>query len=295
MFAIVGLIVLFGCLLGGYTMHGGKIAALIQISEFIIMGGAALGSIIIGFGFKALGSLMKGIMGLMKPNPYNAKAFLDLLEVMYEVFLAARKEGLVALEKHVEEPEKSEILEKYPTFLSNHHAVDLFADTLKLVAMGGVNVYNLSDLMESDLEAHHEESMEASGILQTVGDAMPGFGIVAAVLGIVITMQAIGGPPEVIGYKVAAALVGTFLGVLLAYGVFAPLSKATELRVKSEAQYMNCIKNGVLAFARGDVPLVCVEFARRNIEPVNRPSFKEMEEACKQKNKGGGEAGAKAA
>lgn len=295
MFAIVGLIVLFGCLLGGYTMHGGKIAALIQISEFIIMGGAALGSIIIGFGFKALGSLVKGIMGLMKPNPYNSKAFLDLLEVMYEVFLAARKEGLVALEKHVEEPEKSEILEKYPTFLSNHHAVDLFADTLKLVAMGGVNVYNLSDLMESDLEAHHEERMEASGILQTVSDAMPGFGIVAAVLGIVITMQAIGGPPEIIGYKVAAALVGTFLGVLLAYGVFAPLSKATELRVKSEAQYMNCIKNGVLAFARGDVPLVCVEFARRNIEPAHRPSFKEMEEACKQKNKGGGDASAKAA
>lgn len=282
---LIGFLIVFGSILGGYTMHGGKVAALNQISEFIIIGGAALGSVVVGYSPKGVVAVFKAVMQLLKGNPYKPATFLDLLQVMYDTFTLARKEGLVELEKHVETPEESEVFRKYPSFLHNHHAVALFADTLKLVSMGGINVYNLSELMEIDLEVSHEDAMKTSRILSTVGDAMPGFGIVAAVLGVVITMQAIGGPPEMVGEKVGAALVGTFLGVLLAYGVLAPMAKATETIAGCEAQYLGCIKNATVAFARGDVPLVCVEFARRNIEPEYRPSFSDMEAACKNRGK----------
>ena len=201
----------------------------------------------------------------------------------------------MALEKHVENPQESDLIQKYPSFAKNHHAVDLFSDTLKLVVMGGISIYDLSDLMDIDLEAQHEEAMKMSHVLTTISDSLPGFGIVAAVLGIVITMQAIGGPPEKIGEKVGAALVGTFLGILLAYGIFAPLSKATESIANCEAQYMACIKNAVVAFARGDAPLICVEFARRNIEPEIRPGFKEMEDTCRGRSSSQGGEAAKAA
>ena len=289
MAVLVGLVILFASIIFGYTMHHGKIAVLIQVSEFIIIGGAALGSLIVGYSFKATIGIIKSCFGLLKGNPYKKATFLDLLQCMYDLFVLGRKEGLLALEKHVEEPEESDIFQKYPSVCKNHHAVALFADSMKLVVMGGINTYDLSDLMEMDVEAQHEEAMKTSGILSTVGDAMPGFGIVAAVLGVVITMQAIGGPPEVVGEKVGAALVGTFLGVLLAYGVFAPLSKATENIAKSEAQYLACVKNAVVAFCRGDAPLICVEFARRSIEPEMRPGFKELEDTVK--GRGTSEAG----
>ncbi len=285
MFIIIGFCILFGSIFAGYTMHGGKVGALSQFSEFIIIGGAALGSVVIGYGLNAVVKLLKAAIGLLKGNPYKKSTYMDLLQAMYDIFVLSRKEGMVELEKHIENPQESEVLQKYPSFLKNHHAVDLFADTLKLVSMGGVNVYNLADMMEIDLDVQSEENEKVSQIFTSVGDAMPAFGIVAAVLGVVITMQAIGGPPEKIGEKVGAALVGTFLGVLLAYGVFTPLAKATEANAKAEAQYMSVIKHAVVAFARGDVPLVCVEFGRRNIEPDFRPTFAQMEEACKNRTK----------
>jgi chemotaxis protein MotA len=282
-FLIVGLVVVFASIIAGYTMHGGKIAVLMQYSEFIIIGGAAMGSVIIGYSPKALMAIVKAIMGLLKGNPFKQDTFLDLLRAMYDLFQQSRRDGLVSLERHVENPKDSEILSAYPSLMGNHHAVELLCDTLKLVIMGGVSVYDLSDMMEIDLEAQHEDALKTSGILQTVGDAMPGFGIVAAVLGVVITMQAIGGPAQQVGEKVAAALVGTFLGVLLAYGIFAPLSKALENVAKCESQYLACVKNGVVAFARGDNPLICVEFARRSIEPELRPGFAQLENACRRR------------
>lgn len=281
MFVIIGFVVVIGSILVGFTMDGGKITALIQVTEFIIIGGASLGSVIIGYSPKALGQIMKSAMMLMKGNVYTSPVFLDLLRAMYEIFQVGRREGMIGLEKHVESPENSEVFSRYPSFLSNHHAVSLFADTMKLIIMGGIKLYDLSDMMDLDLEAQHEEAMTVTNILNTIADSMPGFGIVAAVLGVVITMQSIGGPAAMVGEKVGAALVGTFLGVLLAYGIFQPLSKATEKVVKCEQQYMACIKNAVIAFARGDNPLVCVEFARRSIEPEMRPSFRELEEACR--------------
>ena len=281
MFVIIGIVILFACLLAGFTMHGGKIAALMQINEFIIIGGAAFGSIVVGYGMKGAMGLIKASIGLLKGNPYKKETFLDLLRAMYEIFVMARKDGLLALEKHVENPEESALFQNYPGLLHNHHAIDFLTDTLKVVILGGVEIHDLSDLMDLDLEAQHEEALKTSGILSTVGDSMPGFGIVAAVLGVVITMQAIGGPPEEIGEKVGAALVGTFLGVLLAYGVFAPLAKATEGIAKCEGAYLNCMKQALVAFARGDTPVMCVEFGRRSIDPELRPTFKELEETCR--------------
>ncbi len=281
MFSVIGVIIVFASIVMGFTMHGGKLAVLMQVSEFVIIGGAGLGSVIVGYGPKGAVSVLKAGISLLKGNPYKKQTFLDLLHAMYDVFSTARKEGILELEKHAEEPHQSEIFQKYPTLLNNHHALQMLADTLKLVAMGGVTIYALQDLLDIDLESHHEEAAHTPGILSTLADAMPGFGIVAAVLGVVITMGAVGGPPAIIGEKVAAALVGTFLGILLAYGVFAPLARATEAIAKSEAQYLACIRNAVIAFARGDVPLVCVEFGRRNIEPDLRPTFSELEHTCK--------------
>jgi chemotaxis protein MotA len=278
---LLGFAVVFGSIIAGYSMHGGKVAALMQVSEFIIIGGAALGSVIVGFGPKGAMSLLQGSMALMKGNPYKKSVFLELLQCMYDLFILAKKEGMLALERHIEEPSASEIFAKYPSFINSHHAVDLLCDTMKLVIMGGITVYDLSDLMDLDLEAQKEEALKTSGIFSTISDSMPGFGIVAAVLGVVITMQAIGGSPAQIGEKVAGALVGTFLGVLMAYGVFAPLSKASESIAVTECQYMACIKHAVVAFARGDAPLTCVEYSRRNIEPELRPGFSELENACK--------------
>jgi chemotaxis protein MotA len=283
MSVLIGVAVLFGTLLLGYTMHGGKVAALIQVSEFIIIGGAALGSMIIAYTPKGAISVMKTSISLLKGNPYKKSIYLELLKAMYDIFTLARKDGALALEKHVENPHESDLFQKYPTFANNHHAVDFCADTLKVIIMGGTSVYDLSDLMDLDLEAQHEESVKVAGILTNVGDSLPGFGIVAAVLGVVITMQAIGGPPEVVGEKVGAALVGTFLGILLAYGIVAPLSKATEDIAKAEGQYLACIKHSLVSFARGDTPTMCVEFARRSIDPELRPSFSELEQTCRQR------------
>lgn len=281
MFVIIGTLVVIGAVLGGYIMHGGKIGALIQISEFIIIGGAGLGSMMVGNPPSVMTQVIKSVLGLMKGNPFTTPVYLELLKALFALFTLARKEGLLALEQHVEKPHESSLFSQYPFLLGNHHAVNFLCDTMKVVLTGTVGAYELGDLTETDLEAHHEEANKPAEVLAKVGDAMPGFGIVAAVLGVVITMGAIDGPPEEIGHKVAAALVGTFLGVLLAYGVFQPLASAVEGHVKSEHQYMQCIRQALIAFARGDAPMTCVEFARRSIEPGVRPSFQELEEATR--------------
>ncbi|NUL81870.1 MAG: flagellar motor stator protein MotA [Armatimonadetes bacterium] len=281
MFVIIGTVVMFGAILGGYIMHGGQIGALIQISEIIILNGAALGAMLIGSGMSGLMTVFKAVLGTLKPSPYTKPAFLDSLKMLYALFTLARKEGLLALEQHVERPEESAIFSQNPTFLANHHATHFFCDTMKVVLTGSVGAYELSDLTETDLESHHHEAMKPVDILSKVGDAMPAFGIVAAVLGVVITMGAIDGSPAEIGHKVAAALVGTLLGILMAYGVFQPLAQAVEAIVKAEEQYLQCIRHALISFARGDAPMTCVEFARRSIEPTYRPTFEELEEAAK--------------
>lgn len=265
-------------------MHHGNLALLIQPNEFIILFGAAIGSLLSGYGMAGFQGAIQGVLGLLKPDPFVKQAYLDLLKMMYQLFTIARKDGLLGLEKHVEEPENSELMKKYPTFLGNHHALHFFCDTLKVVLTGAVSPHDLSDMMEIDLEVAHQESGVPAEAIQTVGDAMPGFGIVAAVLGIIITMGKIGGDAKEIGESVGASLVGTFLGILLAYGIFAPISKAIDLKNRSEGHYLNCIRHALVSFARGESPITCVEFARRNIPPHTRPGFTEMETAVKQKD-----------
>jgi chemotaxis protein MotA len=282
-FVIIGLLIVFGSVLGGYVMHHGKIAVLIQVSEFIIIGGAAIGALIVANPPALVKRTLQAVVALVRPNPYGEKAYAELLQVLYEVFQTARREGLVGLEAHVEEPEKSEIFRKYPEFVANHHATSFLADTLKVLLTGAVEDHHLAEILDLDLEQQHEEAMAVPHALTRVGDALPGFGIVAAVLGVIITMGSIGGAASEIGEKVAAALVGTFLGILLAYGFVNPLAIAVETRIRAEHAYMACIRTALLSFARGDSPMTSVEFARRNIEPGDRPSFAELEALTKRK------------
>jgi chemotaxis protein MotA len=277
MFTVIGIVIVFVATMVGYLMHHGNIGVLIQINEFVILGGAALGSFLAANGMKNVSASLKAVMGLLKPDPFTKAAYLEVLKMMFQLFNVARKDGLLGLEQHVENPENSEIMKNFPTFLGNHHAVSFFCDTMKVILTGAVGPHDLSEMMEIDLETAHAEAKVPIDAVQTVGDAMPGFGIVAAVLGVIITMGKIGGEAAAIGESVAAALVGTFLGILLAYGVFAPMSRAMDLRLRAEGSYMNCIRFALFSFARGESPITCVEFARRNVEPSVRPGFAEME------------------
>jgi chemotaxis protein MotA len=280
---VVGLLILFGSIIGGFTMAGGKVAALIQISEFVVITGAAIGAMIISDGPGVVGKVAKEIMGLMKPATLSKDSYRDLLKMLFQLFNLSRREGLLALETHVEHPPDSAIFKEFPSFLANHHALCFLCDTMKVILTGTVSPMDLSDMMDSDLEAGHEEQLAITNLLQSTGDAMPGFGIVAAVLGVVITMGSVGGSPAEIGHHVAAALVGTFLGVLAAYGIFGPLCSALKKRLDAEHHYMLAIKNALISFGRGEAPLTCCEFARRNVEPSLRPGFSEMEEFVRQK------------
>jgi chemotaxis protein MotA len=282
-FLIIGLVVVFGSIVVGFTMHHGNLLTLIQINEFIIIGGAGLGSFLIGNPPSVLKSAVDETMKLLKPNPYDEKAYGELLQALYDVFQKARKDGLVGLEAHIEEPAKSDIFKKYPGFMHHEDAVSLLCDTLKVLLTGAVEDHHLEAILDADLEQQHNEASVIPAAINKVGDAMPGFGIVAAVLGVIITMGSIGGAASEIGEKVAAALVGTFLGILLSYGVLGPIAQAVEGRIRAHHAYMLCIKTALLAFARGDSPMSAVEFARRNIEPEERPSFAELENLTRRK------------
>lgn len=285
MFVIVGIVVVLGSVVVGYTMHGGNLAVLIQINEYIVIGGAAGGALLVGNKPSVVRGIISQTLGLLKPSPYGNTAFRELLQVLYEIFYAARKDGLVGIESHVEDPESSELFQQYPTFHGNHEAMAFLSDTLKVLLTGAVDDHHLSEILDLDLEQHHHESLQVPQALGKVADALPGFGIVAAVLGVINTMGKIGGSPAEVGASVAAALVGTFLGVLLAYGVVGPLAQAISGRVKAEEAYMACIRTALLSFARGDPPITSVEFARRNIEPEDRPSFTELEDLTRRKGK----------
>jgi chemotaxis protein MotA len=282
-FTLVGLVVVIGSVLLGYTMHHGKLGVLWQVTEFIIIGGAGIGAMIISNPPSILKKSLSATLGLLKPNPFSQKAYGELLQLLYDVFQTARKDGLIALEAHIENPKESSLFKKYPGFCHHHAALAFLCDTLKVLLTGAVEDHHLAEILDLDLERHHDEEGQVPQALTRVADAMPGFGIVAAVLGVVITMGSIGGEASAIGEKVAAALVGTFLGILLSYGIVGPLATAIEGRMRAEAAYMSCIRTALLSFARGDAPMTCVEFARRNIEPIDRPSFAELEALTRRK------------
>ncbi|HLX46218.1 MAG TPA: flagellar motor stator protein MotA [Bryobacteraceae bacterium] len=281
MFAIIGFVVVIGAIVGGYLMEHGKLGVLMQPAELVIIGGAALGTLLIANPLPTIIKILHGVIGVLKGSPYTKPFYVDTLKMMSQLFMHARKAGMVKLEEDVENPHKSEIFKQYPKFLANHHAVDFVCDTLRMAISGGVAAFDIDQMMEMDLEVHHHESTQPISALSTVADALPGLGIVAAVLGVVITMGALGGPPEEIGHKVAAALVGTFLGILMCYGFLGPLAANLTKMSEAEADYLRCLRQGVIAFTKGSAPVISVEFARRSIPSAVRPSFKEVEVACR--------------
>ena len=281
MFVIIGFIVVIGSIVLGYTMHGGELAILFQVTEFIIIGGAAIGTLLIANPLSLTKRIISGALGTLKGSHVNKESYLELLRLLYELFSFVRREGIIALESHFEDPTKSAIFSKAPHLLANHHALDFLCDTLRTISMGSIAAHDLEDILDRDLDVMHTEELQAPTALATLGDAFPGLGIVAAVLGVVITMGQIDQPPEVIGHSVAAALVGTFIGILVAYGFVAPLAKNMEHKINSEGRYLQCIKAALLASAKEAPPLLVVESARRAISPEDRPSFKDAEAAIK--------------
>jgi len=281
MFSIIGIVVVIGAIVGGYLMEHGNLKVLMQPAELVIIGGAALGTLLIANPLPVIVKLLKMLTGVLGGDKYNKARYTDTLKMLNDLFSRGRKGGISSLEPDVEAPDKSEVFKKYDFVIKDHHISHFICDTLRMAMTGTVSHFDLDQMIELDLEVHHQEVGAPIAALSTVGDALPGLGIVAAVLGVVITMGAIGGPPAEIGHKVAAALVGTFLGILLCYGFFAPLAGAMTKINDSEAQYYNCLRTGLIAFVRGAAPIIAVEFARRAIPSAVRPSFKEMEAACK--------------
>jgi chemotaxis protein MotA len=283
MLAATGMAVVIFAVLGGYLIEGGSFLVLMQIAEFLIIGGAAAGALLISSPPKLLKKILVRILGSFKGSKLGKETYLQLLKMMYELFQLGQKEGVLALESHIEHPEKSAIFSKYPAFLKNRYLLSFLTDTVRLVLIGGITPHEIEAIMDTDIETNHQQEMKPGMILQKIGDSLPGLGIVAAVLGIVITMQAIGGPAEEVGRKVAAALVGTFLGVLLSYGFVQPLATNLDLAHEEESRMLEVLKAGLTAFAKGFNPMVAVEFGRRSIFEDCRPTFQEMEQAVKSK------------
>ena len=280
MLLIVGALVVIGSVAGGYMMHGGVLEVLWQPSELLIIGGAAFGSLLISTPMPLL-MRMLGQMKAFFTKGTGRDEYLELLGMQYQLYKLVQQSGVMSLEAHFEDPHKSAVLSKYPGFLARHQALDFLADSVKVIIIGGISPHDLEALMDGDIEIHHEEGLKPAATLTKVGDAMPGMGIVAAVLGVVITMGAIDGPPSEIGHKVAAALVGTFLGILMCYGFVGPMGTYLEHVVSDEGHYTKCLKTGLLSVYKGFPPAIAVEFARRVLPHEVRPTFEETEQYCK--------------
>lgn len=280
---IIGAVVVIGCILLGYTMHGGNVMALWQPSEVIIICGAAFGAMVISNPLSVTLGVIKSAGALLTPSKYNKAMYLDLLTMMYDIFNKTRREGLMAIEGDIEEPENSPIFSNYPEILKNHHAIDFICDYLRIMVVGSMAPHELEALIDQELEGHHQEAAQVPGAIAKVADGLPGFGIVAAVLGIVITMGKLGGPPQELGVSVAAALVGTLLGILFAYGFIGPFSAYLEHKNRDEAHFYECIKACLMASMNGLPPQIAVECGRKVLYHSVRPSFTELEEQYRAK------------
>ena len=280
MFAIIGIVIVFGAIAGGYLMEHGNIRVLLQPAELIIIGGASIGTVLIANPLHILMNIVGGVIGVFKGSAYKKETYLDLLKMMFGLFNKARKEGLMSLEGDVEDPSKSPLLSKHPAFLKNHHAKDFLCDSMRM-AITGTEAFDLDQLLELDMEVHHHDAGQPVAALSSMADSLPGLGIVAAVLGVVITMGALGGPPEEIGHKVAAALVGTFLGILLCYGLVGPLAANMAKAAEDERCYLHVLRVLMISFLKGSAPIMAVEFGRRAIPGHLRPSFQEVEKTCR--------------
>ncbi|WP_225766057.1 flagellar motor stator protein MotA [Stenotrophomonas sp. Marseille-Q4652] len=281
MLIFIGFLVVILSVLGGYVGAHGKLSALWQPYELVIIGGAALGAFLVGTPVRLVKQTWADTVGVFKGPRYKKQDYLDVLSLLYELLNKARREGFMALEDHVENPAESAIFANYPKVQADHHLVDFITDCLRLMIGSNIEPHELEPLLELELEKHHMEATATAGVLNKVADGLPGFGIVAAVLGIVITMASIGGDIAEVGAHVAGALVGTFLGILLGYGFVGPLAAAIEARAEQDARIYESVKTALLACLRGYNPKIALEFARKTVPSTLRPSFLDFEQHLK--------------
>jgi chemotaxis protein MotA len=279
MFFIIGSVVVIACVLGGYLLNGGHLIVLFQPFEFLIIIGAAIGAFITSNRKPVVAGTVAAIAGLLKAERYDKGSYLELLSLLYSIFKLAKTKGALALEQHVEHPEESTLFQRFPRFFGDHHATVFLCDYLRLLTLGTDNHHEMETLMDEDIATHHEEHQAIVGAVQAVADGLPALGIVAAVLGVIHTMGSITEPPAVLGHLIGGALVGTFMGVLLAYGFVGPIAAAVKGRGEAEQRYFLCIKAAILAYMQGYAPSVAVEFARKSLNTDVRPTFYEVEEA----------------
>jgi chemotaxis protein MotA len=284
MFSIIGILIVFGAVLGGFLMEKGPLAVLIQPSELLIIGGAAIGTLLVANPMHVLKKIASSLTSVLSGSKFSQARYIETLKMMFNLFNKVRKEGLTAIEMDVEEPDKSQLFAKYPNFVKDHHVRDFVCDTMRMAITGGASAFDVDQMMELDMEVHHAGATLPVSALNTMADSLPGLGIVAAVLGVVVTMSSLGGPPEEIGHKVAAALVGTFLGILLCYGMVGPLASNLNKIIADEHAYYHVLRVVMLSFIKGMAPPLAVEMGRRAIPAHVRPGFQDVEKACRQRD-----------
>jgi chemotaxis protein MotA len=275
----IGVFIVFGSVIGGYMMHHGKLSVLWQPNEVVIIVGSNIGAFLIANPPALIKKTLGSLKYLMKGAPFKKEHYIELLSMMFTVLKTMKTKGMLELESHIENPHESSIFNAYPTFVHNHHAVDFFCDYLRVMTLGVEDAMTVEDIMDKELDTMEKEGHEPSHALTTMAEAFPALGIVAAVLGVITTMGSIMEPPEILGGLIGAALVGTFLGVLLCYGIFGPMASFLGKYSYAEEKYLHVIKMGLLSHMKGNAPTVSVEFARKMIMTDVRPSFKEVEDA----------------
>jgi len=285
MFAIIGAIIVFCSVIGGFLIEKGNLSVIIQPVEMLIIFGAAIGGFIIASPMKVIKSVIGGVLNILTGKAYSKTDYIEVLLLLSEIFTKIRKEGLVSIEADVDSPAESKIFSKYPKFLKNHHAVALVTDTLRTVMTTSIAPHELESLLDAELESHHEEAMIPSKSVGVIADGLPGLGIVAAVLGVVLTMGKISEPPEVLGHSIGSALVGTFLGVLMCYGFVGPASRNLEFVANEGRDYLNVLKVALVGFVGGAAPQIAVEFGRRVVPGNVKPTFIEVEEKIRELKK----------
>jgi chemotaxis protein MotA len=285
MFVIVGYVVVIVAVFGGYALAGGKFAVIIKAApiELFIIGGSALGAFFVGNDVKTIKATMGAIPTLLKGSKYTKARYMELMALLYEILAKARKEGLMSIEADVEYPHESALFKKFPNIAGDHHLVEFITDYLRMMVSGNMNSHEIENLMDSEIETHHQEGHKPQAAIQAVGDGLPAFGIVAAVLGVVKTMSSVGAAPAILGQMIAGALVGTFLGILLAYGFVSPLAKLLEAKGEESHKELQCVKITLLASLQGYAPAIAVEFGRKVLFSTERPTFQELEAHVKQK------------
>ncbi len=285
MFVIVGWLVAIGCIFGVYIVHGGNIGVILKALPFemITIFGGALGAFVANNQPKVLKATMKGLGACFKGSKYSKARAMDLLALLYDILQKTRKEGLMSIEKDIEDPHSSALFQKYPVVGNDHHAVEFITDYLRMMVSGNLNAHEIESLMDTELETHHHEAHGAAAAIARLAGALPAFGIVAAVLGVVNTMGSVGQPPAVLGGMIGSALVGTFLGILLAYGFAEPLAGLLEQKIDEDGKELQCVKTTLLASMQGYAPQIAIEFGRKVLYSTERPTFAELESHVKKK------------